>query len=265
MKYFVTSDTHGFYNELVDSLTKAGFDRNNDNHKLIICGDLMDRGSQALLLQDYVLSLMDKNKVILIKGNHEDLILEMIADMIHDIDAFKYGYSYHISNGTFDTALQLTKFNYNDAINDAFNFIACLKQTAFIKTIIPHMVDYFETNKYIFTHGWIPCKIVRDRIPILKNPQYEYCSNWRNADKQQWDIARWSNGMKLHHEWDIKEPGKTIVCGHWNTSFGHSHYEHDGEEFGSGANFLPFYDNGIISIDACTAYSKKINFIVIED
>ena len=43
MKYFVVSDVHGFYTELKVALDKNGFDINDNNHKLIICGDLMDR------------------------------------------------------------------------------------------------------------------------------------------------------------------------------------------------------------------------------
>lgn len=63
----------------------------------------------------------------------------------------------------------------------------------------------------------------------------------------------------------IIEPGKTIVCGHWHCSFGHSRYENDGGEFDRNPNFTPYYGNGIIALDACTPISHKINCIVIED
>lgn len=39
--YFVTSDIHGFYNELQTALNGAGFDPNNENHIFISCGDLL--------------------------------------------------------------------------------------------------------------------------------------------------------------------------------------------------------------------------------
>ena len=42
MKFFVVSDIHGFYNELIKAVSSAGFDKNNKNHTLIICGDLFD-------------------------------------------------------------------------------------------------------------------------------------------------------------------------------------------------------------------------------
>ena len=74
MKYFVTSDIHGFYTPFISALNEAGFDENDDNSKLIICGDLLDRGDEAVAVQDYILRLLRKDMVVLIKGNHESLI-----------------------------------------------------------------------------------------------------------------------------------------------------------------------------------------------
>ena len=42
MKYFVSSDIHGFYDEWQKSLKDNGFDINNPCHKIIVCGDLFD-------------------------------------------------------------------------------------------------------------------------------------------------------------------------------------------------------------------------------
>jgi hypothetical protein len=37
-------------------------------------------------------------------------------------------------------------------------------------------------------------------------------------------------------------------------------------EFGEGADFSPYYyDDKLIAIDACTAYSGKVNVLVLED
>ena len=48
-------------------------------------------------------------------------------------------------------------------------------------------------------------------------------------------------------------------------SFGHSKYEQDGGEYDEDANFNPYYANRIIALDGCTAKSKIVNCIVIED
>ena len=31
-KYFIVADVHGFYDEMIDALNEAGFDKNNENH-----------------------------------------------------------------------------------------------------------------------------------------------------------------------------------------------------------------------------------------
>ena len=41
--------------------------------------------------------------------------------------------------------------------------------------------------------------------------------------------------------------------------------EGKGTEFDADALFLPYYADGIIALDACTAYSRKINCIVLDD
>ena len=58
---------------------------------------------------------------------------------------------------------------------------------------------------------------------------------------------------------------KTIVCGHWHTSYGHCKYEGKGSEFGRDADFSPYYAPGIIALDACTARSGQVNVITLDD
>lgn len=57
---------------------------------------------------------------------------------------------------------------------------------------------------------------------------------------------------------------KTIICGHWHSSYGHSKIDGKCSEFGKDAIFTPYYGKGIIAIDACTAHSGFINCIVLE-
>ena len=79
MKYYVTSDIHGFYTPLRDVLTRAGYFEDVEPHKLVIAGDLFDRGGEALELQDFILSLMERDEVILVRGNHEDLFADELG------------------------------------------------------------------------------------------------------------------------------------------------------------------------------------------
>ena len=63
----------------------------------------------------------------------------------------------------------------------------------------------------------------------------------------------------------MKEPGKTIVCGHWHCSYGHASIQGKGDESGPFADYSPYYNEGIIAIDACTVISRKVNCIVLEE
>lgn len=257
MKYYVVADVHGFFSELKKVLTEKGFFADTQPHKLLICGDFFDRGQDALLMQDFLLDLLARDEVILVRGNHEDLAL----DLLNKWSQKSYLQRHHNHNGTVNTVCQLTGFSGLDIDTDPDKVGRTFLHTPLIQTIIPATVDYFETDHYIFVHGWIPS------IPVaLDNGSigYVYNPNWRDADKAQWQRARWINGMEAAHG-GVIEDDKTILCGHWHCSFGHAVYRNDGSEFGSDANFAPYYDEGIIALDACTAHSGKVNCIVIED
>lgn len=269
MRYYVTADPHSYFRAMKAALTEKGFFKDREPHKLIICGDLFDRGEEAAELQKFILDLMDRDQVILIRGNHEDLAL----DLLDYWNRRSYLEPHHHTNGTIDTVIQLInseepteseeppKFEERDLYTRNEDVCRAFMKTPFITKIIPAMVDYYETDHYIFTHGWIPCTAVS----IASNEkEYIPVADWHSADETAWKNARWINGMEAAHH-GILERGKTIVCGHWHTSFGHSRYESDGGEFDNNPNFSPYCADGIIALDACTAISGKVNCIVIED
>lgn len=78
MRYYVVSDVHGFFSEMKAALDEKGFFEDKEPHKLVVCGDLFDRGTEALQLQEFILDLISKDEVILIRGNHEDLLMELL-------------------------------------------------------------------------------------------------------------------------------------------------------------------------------------------
>ena len=248
MKYFVVSDIHSFFDEFKKAIDEAGFDPTNENHRLIICGDLFDRGSQPLELIRYLNTNVPD--AILIRGNHEDLFIQMCErgePWMHDY-----------SNGTVQTAFDLTgvdnPWSFEHRANVALDKVA---------PIFKRMINYYETKHYIFVHGWIPCQIeaIGKYSPVK---DYTYQPNWRHASAKEWENARWSNGMDCADQ-GVLEPGKTIICGHWHCSYGHWLARESDYPDGLGADYSPYYGDGIIAIDACTAYTGKVNCIVIDD
>ena len=258
MKYFVVSDIHGYYSSLQKALTQKGFDIDDPNHMLIICGDMMDRGDCPVQMQTYVKQLIIKKKVILIRGNHEDVAVDLIRNYYKYYKQIKN--THYFSNGTFQTLLALTNMTINSAMRFPIRFIYKAKRTPYIKFIIPRMLDYYETNNYIFVHGWIPCitKKVNDHSSSVES--YNYDSNWRNADGKRWRAARWYDGIRCAKTWQILEGDKTIVCGHRGAVYGHEEFENDMSD-----NFSPFYSKGIIAIDTCTYFTQEVNCVVIDD
>lgn len=241
MKYYVTSDIHSYFSELIVSLEEKGFFNDKEKHKLVILGDLFDRGCEAKKVENFISDLIEQDKVILIKGNHEDLILELISSW-HKGSFFEY---HHKKNGTVDTVLELTGFKKEELTFKSDEILKKFLNTNLINKIIPKMVDYYETENYVFVHGWIP--------PMSNiNNKYRFSSN------EEWKKARWLNGI---NEWALKNTvqDKTIICGHYPASIAHYLFEKRKDDY------TPFIEKGIIALDASVVNSKVINVVVIED
>lgn len=255
-KFFVVSDVHSFFDEMKKALDDAGFDPNNENHWLISCGDEWDRGTKPVEVMQYLYNLPRR---ILLRGNHTDLF----------IDCCEHGYPEHhdYSNGTADTISRISMVSEYSRFDEA-----CVKALARAHFFIDEMADYFETQNYIFVHGWIPV-ICKDNLPsyYTRNRKFEFNPDWRNAHSSEWEHARWLNGMDMARKGFV-EPGKTIVCGHWHCSYGHmmddmakNELFNCIDEFGKTAIWEPYYGNGIIAIDRCTAHTGEVNVLVLED
>jgi len=257
MKYYVASDIHGFFDEFESALENAGFFDDLAQHKLIICGDLFDRGKQANRLQEFIYGLLKKDEIVLVKGNHEDLATALCDDLTSGKDVWSIAGA-HFKNGTVDTFLQLTGSTLSDLYSYPDKVAAKVRNTPYFRLIIPSMTDYFETQKYVFVHGWLPCVFEESADGSLNH------ADWRNASEREWQAARWENGMLMAYNGFI-EKGKTVVCGHYHASYGHARIERSSPEFGEGADFSPYYGTGIIAIDGCTSYSGRVNVIVLSD
>ena len=208
-----------------------------------------------------MMDLKKQDKLIYIKGNHEELFVQCLQEIARSgVMKVSSPTSHHYTNKTWDTMLQIANMSEIDAFDMPNELVAKVRESDFYQELLDVCVDYFETANYIFTHGWIPCHTYGFRPRI----EYEYESNWRNADLDLWHKSRWINGMEAWKN-NIREPNKVIVCGHWHASYGHSCIKNKGTEFGKAAIFTPFVDKGIIALDACTAVSGFVNCIVIDD
>lgn len=261
MKFFITSDIHSFYNIFRDKLELSGFDYKCDDHKLAVCGDLFDRGTEPKQLLDFVQSLGDR--FIYIRGNHEDLINDCVYEIVSGMSVS--GHHYH--NKTVDTIADFCDIDkqelYRVRIPDSTRHIVKEKMMPILEWINRKSIDYTCIGDYILVHGWVPI----DYDVGSKNKHVIPEEMWSN--REIWKEARWTNGMQAWKD-KCRVDDKTIICGHWNCSWGHSHIRQDRKEFPDKSkkdwkkSFEPFIDDGIIAIDACTAYSGLCNIIILE-
>lgn len=244
MKLFCCSDLHSYYTATKKALDEVGFDKDNPEHWLIVCGDCFDRGGES---EEVLRFLMSLERKVLVKGNHDTLLEECCMR--------EFPYSYDISNGTKRTISDIGDEGMG------YPFDTCCERT-WNKTAAyrAFLVNYFETENYIFVHSWIPTKLT-----YANGKVHYYDEAWRAASGQAWDEAMWVNPFEFA-EVGLNKTGKTIVFGHWHCSRGWAKVE-GRSEFGEDARWDPYIneEQNIIGLDTCTAYTGKVNVLVLED
>lgn len=267
MRFFVVSDIHGFFDEFYYNLHKAGFKPEEDF--LISCGDAMDRGPEPRKVLEYLTTLPNK---ILIRGNHEILLEEALER--------RYFKTHDVSNGTAETVYDFSTSPVAFTLSPA-QVCGEMNDDSLFNSYRNLLVNYFETEHYIFVHSFIP---LGEKIETNEDGEdwdsfnwyYSnhdnifYLPDWRNALDYMWEDATWGNPFLLSR---YNQTGKTIVFGHFHTSYYHNKIAKTCEkEFAKGpkralSDFsIAYYDKfNTIGIDACTAYTHKMNVLVLED
>ena len=263
MKYYVISDPHGFYDETMNTLVAAGYFADTGEKKLLLLGDLLDRGEQPNEIVRFMIEEDKAGRLIYVTGNHEDLMDNALSEINdnNDVRCASAPWTHHYGNGTWNTILLLSGMSESEADAHPRALVQMVRSHDFYRYLRGRTVDYFETEHYVFTHGFIPCNAVG--YPYVVSATY--MENWREAAPEEWRRARWYNGMQMCGKFGLKIPGKTVVVGHWRASYGHHEFEGRCPECGEGADYTPYYGDGIIAIDACTKISGFVNCIVLED
>ena len=257
-KYFVTSDVHSAYTPLMIALEKAGFDKNNPDHKVIICGDLFDRMSETVQVYNFAKEMSEQGRLIYIRGNHEWLLKECVKEIRCGVIPS----SHHFSNGTVATICQFCGQSEWIMYDPEWSEKICKTMQPILDWIDKTCVNYVELKDMILVHSWIPL-IKEDNLPMhyTRGRKFKFNPDWRNASQEEWNAATWGNPFDMAERGFM--PDKTVIFGHWHCSTGWAKLE-GRSEFGDDAKFEPYYGDGFIAIDACTAYSSKCNVIVIE-
>ena len=323
MKYFVMSDIHGDYPAMMQGLKESGYNKKDPNHQIIVIGDYFGRatvGKGPYGIFKYLTSKTHVNKPICIKGNHEEWFVKPMLERgyVSELDCWngedKTIYSFfehipHINDKDFNMQPvydYLTKHPVAVAFEDRFSVgimdeevaaINMFGQGKQLKKWLDEMPYYFETEHYVFTHGWLPYRITETkkisnraedyaqdpieaqelyRKAYVENSKmtYKYHEMDLHSDKQwhYWIWVKTPEEYELHKRYYPNGWDKWIVVGHWHAfAFGPraeffqeqywDKYDIHPEEF----NYVVDEQHKVIFCDHCTVYGHKINVLVIED
>ena len=280
MKYFIVSDIHSFCSELKSALWKAGFNKRNKDHTLIVCGDVFDRGSETVELYKFLTSI-PKKRCILIKGNHELLYEELLEKSFPE--------SHDFSNHTVDTFCQIAGYSPEiltpkywrdlgdvpyERIQQAWQeIITEVRQSPITAWLQSDRWKYWhEVGNYIFVHSFIPLKNL-DRMPAYYtyNRKFEYFKDWRKtANNFELEDATWGCPYQQYLDGHFKEEaanGKVLVCGHWAVTDFRQHINNKWSEDTGIYKFenIIGLDCGVWQYRDTKAYYHPQNVLVIDD
>lgn len=251
-KIFAISDIHGHFKEMLEALNESGFDIDNENHLLIVCGDSFDRGCENVSVYKYLKHLTSINRAIVLKGNHDNFLISFFEN-----DQPYYNYFNYNNNGMCETIADfmeetrpfeiyclLTRQEYSwDSWNKWVDITKKCVQKEYPELIewLKGLPNYYETENYIFTHASLDLK----------------CDNWREP-KKPWEELHFDNGNFIKK---LNNTLKTIVLGHFDTGdLREMHHLGSVDDH----SILKTEDNKIF-IDGCVVLTKKVNVLVLED
>lgn len=252
MKNFVVSDIHDHYDLLMEVLSRNEFDINNEDHRLIVCGDAFYSGPQPGELFVFLRELSEKGRLIFIYGNHDVELLDNLRSKCFTRPANR-----RCAELTVQHLTQKTELSDDELVSECEN----LGFTRFLSEV---PVWYYENEDYVFTHGFIPTE------------KKAYRPDWRDATEREWrTAAARGDAMMLSMRYGISEPNKKIVCGHYSaarcylmknatpTDWENKIYKDVSKVPAEG--FKPFFGDTFIAIDQSVKKTGFMNCIVIEE
>lgn len=232
-------------------------------------GDCFDRGTKNKEVFEFMRTMQSQDRLIYILGNHEDLLFDCMAEIAqgwHPGD-------HHFHNHTVHTIAEFCDVEWYNLLplsDDKIKLI--FDKTEELRCFIrEHGLNYFELGNRIFTHSWLPVidyfdkPILWDKWDIELTDPTEASSYW-----EKWRKARWPNPYKYWKQ-GLCPKDKCIVFGHYHVSYGHSYIDMKTKEWPQHnqkekfeAAFKPWVKENAIGLDACVAYSGKINCVVFD-
>lgn len=139
-RLIAVGDIHGQFDMLKELMGRVV---PTDKDFFVFIGDYIDRGKKSREVVDYLINFKKEYKSVFLRGNHEDMLLDLLG---LDGEAI-YG-SYYERNGGEFTAL-----SYGDASSKVADLGHLMPQEHL--EFIKDTKIFFETDHYYFAHGGV--------------------------------------------------------------------------------------------------------------
>lgn len=187
--YYVFSDVHGRYDLMLDALKEW----DKENEKLIILGDLIDRGEESLECVRLAMYLKERHGAVVLRGNHEEMFVNL-ANSVGDMDSYFGEFMRPTFKSFFkdycdgDVLLNYEGYFVRKELNRLFE-----EELAFMEK----MPLFYEVSNVAFVHAGI------------------------DMDKYDWRIGEGEDFLWIREEFlfDKRRIGKKIIFGHTSTRY----------------------------------------------
>lgn len=192
--YYVMSDIHGCYNQLVQALNHW----DSEKEHLIIIGDLIDRGPDSLKVVRELMKLRKDfpDNVTVLKGNHEEMLLAWLKDTPRELLESYYNTSHE---ETFKSFMGIERYRKSSRKQRPLDLLYNNKEELNFMNSLPL---FLEKENIIFVHAGIDLN----------------AEDWREKTENM----LWVRNEFIYAK---KSPEKRIFFGHTPTSYIHNDRE----------------------------------------
>lgn len=173
---YAISDIHGHYEAFKKRIDQLTSSLEKDENKLVLLGDYIDRGPDSYQVLTFIYDLQmqyGKDKVIVLKGNHEEWFLSFLEE---EEDVWLAEDREYQTSRTFLSEEQRLKLQEMKSMEESIAYIRSCIKTDHQKLItwMKEMPYYYETPTQIFVHAGVEEEISEEEIDwcALATPKY---------------------------------------------------------------------------------------------
>lgn len=213
--YYVMSDIHGSFNQFEESLKYW----NPKKEHLVVIGDIINKGPDSLKVVQKLMQLKKDyfDKVIVTKGNHEDMLITWLYNNPYNLINEKYIAPY---KKTVDSFIGFEHQNLSEEEKVKILLDNNKDELKFIESL----PTYHESENVIFAHAGINLHL----------------KDWKKDEKYMlWE--------KRDFIFNNKRPGKKVFFGHIPTNFIHN--DKDNHDIWVSSDEMKIGIDGRVSLD----------------